>query len=98
MNVTIVFVRSLHFVWRRSVVGRTDSRFPLVCGERQTEETSPGCLLSGPGKTHYDAILVNNHIIIIIIIIIKLYLYTDKSGTAAPFTGVYTHYDKKKIH
>ena len=32
----------------------------------------------------------------IIIIIIKLYLYTDKSGTAAPFTGVYTHYDKKK--
>ena len=26
-----------------------------------------------------------------IIIIIKLYLYTDKSGTAAPFTGVYTH-------
>ena len=31
----------------------------------------------------------------IIIIIIKLYLYTDKSGTAAPFTGVYTHYDKK---
>ena len=29
---------------------------------------------------------------------IKLYLYTDKSGTAAPFTGVYTHYDKKKIH
>ena len=25
------------------------------------------------------------------IIIIKLYLYTDKSGTAAPFTGVYTH-------
>ena len=32
----------------------------------------------------------------LIIIIIKLYLYTDKSGTAAPFTGVYTHYDKKK--
>ena len=31
-----------------------------------------------------------------LIIIIKLYLYTDKSGTAAPFTGVYTHYDKKK--
>ena len=27
----------------------------------------------------------------IIIIIIKLYLYTDKSGTAAPFTGVYKH-------
>ena len=36
--------------------------------------------------------MINGHLIIIIII--KLYLYTDKSGTAAPFTGVYTHSDK----
>ena len=35
-----------------------------------------------------------NCVYTVIIIIIKLYLYTDKSGTAAPFTGVYTHYDK----
>ena len=42
-------------------------------------------------KFNLNLIRILCYRIIIIIIIIKLYLYTDKSGTAAPFTGVYTH-------